>query len=283
MPPCWLCNEALWQIKKRFSKPNAASMAENHRLIKQWRLWNSVLDKLSRMSQTRFEWLRQDWVCVSALNHEDSVPSNQSIYRHNMPLSFRQLFSCIKLADLQAKTCENHLHAWIQHDPAYPINIRTYSKSTNQNSDFRCSCRSQVIKCHLSHLMHKWWGWVPCHEHMCLYDQCERLHLSSQVDKRTSMGAMLGSMFPPDPRHLAPRKELRYTDTEDKGLDEKSKWNAWSYSFWVAACSWDVERDKETKKLRNSHTLACVIRKQITAPIAHRVNISVRNTQMIHY
>lgn len=41
-----------------------------------------------------------------------------------------------------------------------------------------------------------------------------------------SMGAMLGSMFPPDPRHLAPRKESCYTDTEDKGLDEKSKWNA---------------------------------------------------------
>lgn len=50
----------------------------------------------------------------------------------------------------------------------------------------------------------------------------------------------------------------------------------------TAACSWDIERDKETKKLRNSHTLAYVMRKQITAAIAHRVNISVRNTQMIH-
>ena len=185
-----------------------------------------------------------------------------------MPLSFRQLFSCIKLADLQAKTCENHLHAWIQHDPTYPINIRTYSKST-----------ITVIKCHL---MPNGGAGCPAMEHIVLVQPMRETPPLQPRGQKDVNGSNAWLNVPAWPKTSCASQRIVLHWHWRQRIGWKIKMECLKLLILTAACSWDIERDKETKKLRNSHTLAYVMRKQITAAIAHRVNISVRNTQMIH-
>lgn len=132
--------------------------------------------------------------------------------------------------------------------------IDTYVHIANRriNSYYRCTCRSQwsnVIWCQKVGLGALPWTYVlvqPMRETPPLQPGGQK-----DVNGSNAEPWPIDPLFPPDPRHLAPRKELCYTDTEGKGLDEKSKWNAWSYSFWLLRAH---ETLKETRRLRNSET-----------------------------
>ncbi len=142
------------------------------------------------------------------------------------------------------KLGSNLSHQW--------INIRTYSKSTNQTVTI-----AVAVVVDTCHYVLKGEAGCPAMNICACTTNARDSTSPGQVDKRTSMEEMLGwtlNIVPAWPETSWALQRIVLQRHWRQRIGWKIKMECLKLLILTAACLWDIERDKETKNQKKPHT-----------------------------